>query len=128
MYMAVVTPLFSLSLFPCRRMDVDDSGSISLLEFRKGLQRSGFTDHVISLESLYPFLTFLLSSCLLTTHPPTPIPQTICITRDLCIKRVLIVTHCLSVWLTRCDFSTISTKMAMANYRTTNSCTSFKIP
>ena len=28
-----------------RRMDTNESGSISLLEFRKGLQRSGFTDH-----------------------------------------------------------------------------------
>jgi len=27
-----------------RRMDVNDSGSVSLIEFRKGLQRSGFTD------------------------------------------------------------------------------------
>jgi len=28
-----------------RRMDVNGSGTISLVEFRKGLQRSGFHDH-----------------------------------------------------------------------------------
>ena len=27
-----------------KRMDLDESGFISLLEFRKGLQRAGFTD------------------------------------------------------------------------------------